>query len=108
MQSGPQCYRPKVYNRFFTSVFAYMVLKERIELSIVSYQDTGMPFTYKSHGTLGEIRTHTLQILSLLPLPIGLRGHNYMVPPLGIEPSSTVLQTGAMTTFAKAAIFGRS
>ena len=29
-----------------------------------------------------------------------------MVPPLGIEPSSSVLQTGAMTTFAKAAIFG--
>ena len=27
-----------------------------------------------------------------------------MVPPLGIEPSSSVLQTGAMTTFAKAAI----
>ena len=27
-----------------------------------------------------------------------------MVPPVGIEPTSTVLQTGAMTTFAKAAI----
>ena len=26
-----------------------------------------------------------------------------MVPPLGIEPSSSVLQTGAMTTSAKAA-----
>ena len=29
----------------------------------------------------------------------------YMVPPLGIEPSSSVLQTGAMTTSAKAANF---
>ena len=28
----------------------------------------------------------------------------YVVPPLGIEPSSSVLQTGAMTTSAKAAI----
>ena len=27
-----------------------------------------------------------------------------LVPPLGIEPSSSVLQTGAMTTSAKAAI----
>ncbi len=31
---------------------------------------------------------------------------NYLVPPVGIEPTSSVLQTGAMTTFAKAAYFG--
>ena len=30
---------------------------------------------------------------------------NNMVPPLGIEPSSTMLQTVAMTTSAKAALF---
>ena len=29
-----------------------------------------------------------------------------MVPPRGIEPRSSVLQTGAMTTSAKAALFG--
>ncbi len=28
----------------------------------------------------------------------------FLVPPVGIEPTSSVLQTGAMTTFAKAAM----
>ena len=42
-------------------------------------------------------------LLRELPLPIWPEGH-YLVQPPGIEPGSTVLQTAAMTTSAKAAM----
>lgn len=50
-----------------------LVVPTRIELVMVDYQSTVIPFNYRT-----------------------------MVVPLGIEPSSSVLQTAAMTTFAKA------
>ena len=54
-----------------------MVPPQRIELRTDAYKATVIPFNYK--------------------------GKN-LVQPLGIEPSSSVLQTGAMTTFAKVAL----
>lgn len=39
-------------------------------------------------------------------LEIYLTFYLVVVPPLGVEPSSEVLQTPAMTTSAKAALFG--
>ena len=50
-----------------------LVVPTRIELVMVDYQSTVIPFNYRT-----------------------------MVVPVGIEPTSTVLQTAAMTTSAKA------
>jgi hypothetical protein len=50
-----------------------LVVPTRIELVMVDYQSTVIPFNYRT-----------------------------MVVPLGIEPSSSALQAAAMTTFAKA------
>lgn len=51
----------------------YLVVPTRIELVMVDYQSTVIPFNYRT-----------------------------MVVPVGIEPTSTALQTAAMTTSAKA------
>ena len=53
-----------------------LVVPTRIELVMVDYQSTVIPFNYRT-----------------------------MVVPVGIEPTSTALQTAAMTTSAKAPIF---
>jgi hypothetical protein len=37
-------------------------------------------------GTLGQTRTDNTEILSLLPLPVGLQGQYSLVPLLGFEP----------------------
>ena len=56
-------------------------------------------------GTDGGTRTLRTQILSLIRIPIP--SHPHMVLAVGIEPTSTALQTAAMTTSAKPA-FGVS
>ena len=54
-------------------------------------------------GTPGRIRTFNSLLLREVRLPVAPLGY-YLVLPLGIEPSSTVLQTAAMTTSAKVAL----
>ena len=53
-------------------------------------------------GTLEESRTPKIWFLRPTRIPVPSPGHK-LVQPLGIEPSSTVLQTAAMTTSAKVA-----
>ena len=55
-----------------------LVVPTRIELVMVDYQSTVIPFNYRT-----------------------------MVVPVGIEPTSTALQTAAMTTSAKVALVPR-
>ena len=60
-------------------------------------------------GTTGGTRTHISRLsvvtrYKLAALPIELQW--YLVLPRGIEPRSSDLQTGAMTTSAKAALLG--
>ncbi len=60
-------------------------------------------------GGSGEIRTHgpisESTVFKTVPINRTLAHfHNFLVLPLGIEPSSMALQTTAMTTSAKAAL----
>ena len=59
-----------------------MVLKLRIELRILSYQDSGMPFTYKSIGVRYGIRTRILRSLAPCHDALTFRpnAHNKMKP----------------------------
>ena len=55
---------------YYYSLFFYscqVVLKERIELSIQSYQDCVIPVNYKSIGTPSRTRTDTILLLRETP-----------------------------------------
>lgn len=44
---------------------------------------TGLIF----RGSPGGIRTHDTLVLNQRPLAAGIPGHNYCVPPVGLEPT---------------------
>ena len=55
-------------------------------------------------GSPDGIRTHTVQGLSLMPLPVGLQGHLIIVGQVGYAPTPSVFQTDASTKLASFAI----
>ena len=73
---------------YYYSVFFFacqVVLEERIELSIQSYQDCVMPFNYKSSGLACRNRTHIREVEARCI--IHYTKARYMAPGVGIEPT---------------------